>query len=649
MTQTPKLTPRQVLGKYWGYTHFRPLQLQIIESVLAGHDTLGLMPTGGGKSITFQVPALMLDGLTIVVTPLISLMKDQVDNLKAKNIPAATLYSGMTKRERTLASDKARLGKIKLLYLSPERLKSENFRNELRNWNVSLIVVDEAHCISQWGYDFRPSYLKINVLREVFPNTPVLALTASATPVVRKDITDSLGFRPGFNIFALSFHRDNLSYIVRYDREKETRLISALRSVSGCAIVYVRSRNATATYAEALNNAGISATFYHAGLDAKVKDERQQLWKDNKIRVMVATNAFGMGIDKPDVRVVVHMDVPPSLEEYYQEAGRAGRDGAKAYALMIASPADKAALTRRLNAAFPPRDYILDVYEKACVFMDIPVGEGYGHVYEFDAVKFCKTFRLDPDSVRGALTILTNSGYLDYNEDPTSRGRVQILIRRDEFYNLRLQPNEQAVVNYLFRLYPGLFADYVPISEESLAALTSLSQEEVYQSLLALTRMKILHYIPRRLMPYIYIPTARELKRHVVIPRSVYEDRKELMQKRIDAVRQFVFSDLECRDKVLLEYFGEPNATPCGMCDVCVTRRKTLENRSQTPVQVRQKARKLTQHLTEVIRNNPGVDLNDILIAMPGLEEEITHTIRTMLDKKTVRRRGNRLYLVPDK
>lgn len=624
------MTPNEVLSKYWGYDGFRPLQLDIIQSILNGHDTLGLMPTGGGKSLTFQVPALMLGGLTIVITPLISLMKDQVDNLKKRNIKASMLFSGMSARERNLTFDKARLGKIKLLYVSPERLRSQSFITELRSWKVSLIVVDEAHCISQWGYDFRPSYLRIGSLREILPDVPMLALTASATPVVQKDIIENLHFGDGYSTFARSFHRENLSYVVRYDKDKESKLISALKSVHGSAIVYVRSRKATAEYAEALNREGISATFYHAGLEPKVKEERQQAWKENSVRVIVATNAFGMGIDKPDVRVVVHMDVPPSLEEYYQEAGRAGRDGLHSYALMIASPHDKATLTRRLNAAFPPRDYILNVYDKACVFMDIPVGEGYNHIYEFNVDKFCKIFRLDPDAVRGALTILSNSGYFDYNDDPTTRARVMITLPRDEFYGLTLEHSEQEVINMLMRLYPGLFADYVNIDEEAVATNARMSREDVYQNLLSLKRKNIIDYVPKRELPYIYLPTSRELSKYITIPRSVYEDRRKLMEQRVNAIRNFVFGGDKCRDRVLLEYFGESDVCDCGVCDICIDRRRR-------PVD-------MTSFIIDSVMLNPGISITNLMQMLPGQENQVTEMLRALIKQKRILRRGDSLW-----
>lgn len=637
------MTPQEVLSKYWGYDSFRPMQQEIVESVLSGHDTLGLLPTGGGKSITFQVPAMLLPGLTVVITPLVSLMKDQVDNLEARNIRAAMLYSGMSLRERNLAYDKARLGKIKLLYVSPERLRGETFQANLRSWDVSLFVVDEAHCISQWGYDFRPSYLRIASIRKLKPDAPVLALTASATPEVRRDIVERLEFRPGHREFRLSFHRKNLSYVIRHDREKEGKLIDALNSVTGSAIVYVRSRQATARYAEALNAAGISATFYHAGLDPSLKEMRQQDWKDNKVRVMVATNAFGMGIDKPDVRVVVHLDIPPSLEEYYQEAGRAGRDGLKAYALMIVSPSDKATLTRRLNAAFPPKEYIADVYEKACVFMGVAVGEGFQRVYEFDSAKFSKTFGLDPDKVKGSLAILTNAGYLDYCEDPAMRARIQILITRNEFYSLTLDKKESDVINAIFRLYPGIFADYVSIDEEVIAVTASMTREEVYAVLLKLKRERVLDYVPKRLVPYIYLPSAREHTRHIQIGRAVYEDRKALMEQRIEAVKTFAFATDRCRDTILLNYFGETEAGPCGMCDVCVSHREKDRLSALTAEERKAERRKLVDHIAECVHRYGRVSLDRLMSAFPDSRQEVIEALQHLIDEKKIVRRGNEL------
>ena len=557
-----------ILAATWGYSSFRPLQREIITGVLAGKDTLALLPTGGGKSITFQVPALALGGITVVVTPLISLMKDQVDNLRARDVCAVYLHSGLTRAEAKLAMDRCIVGRARLLYVSPEKIRSVNFRDFLRNLDVRLIAVDEAHCISQWGYDFRPSYLEIAKLRELFPDVPVLALTASATPAVRADIIDRLGLRNP-NVFVGSFARPNISYIVRQGDFKEQTLLRALAGVPGTAIVYVRSRKRTREIAEVISRAGISADFYHAGLAPEDKNEKQRKWKDGETRVIVATNAFGMGIDKPDVRLVVHWDLPPSLEEYYQEAGRAGRDGLQSYALMLAGRNDKSLLSRRLTDAFPPRDYIRRVYELACNFADIAVGEGFNTVRDFDFALFCDRFGLQPAPARSALLLLSRSGWLEFVEDVATRSRVMVLLRKEELYSLRLDGDADAVLQTLLRAYTGLFADYVAISESFVSTHTGLGAERVYQALLTLGRAHAIHYIPRSNTPYLYLPTARELPKYVTIPTTVYEDQRARMAERLDAVRDYAFSSAGCRVNRMLAYFGERPASPCGSCDVC--------------------------------------------------------------------------------
>lgn len=575
-----------VLKKYWGYDAFRPLQQEIITSVLEGKDTLGLLPTGGGKSITFQVPAMMLDGLTIVVTPLISLMKDQVDNLRDRGIKAVFFHAGMTPGESRLAMDRCRLGKVKIAYVSPERLQNERFLSMLRLTTVSLIVVDEAHCISQWGYDFRPSYLKIVSLRDIFPSVPVLALTASATPEVTRDIMSTLRFRQP-NMFSRSFSRENLSYIVRYGDHKDGLLLKILKSTRGCSIVYVRSRRRTREIAEMLCREGISADFYHAGLLPEEKDEKQNRWKRDEVRVMVATNAFGMGIDKPDVRVVAHYDLPSSLEEYYQEAGRAGRDGKPAFAVIIASRYDKSVLTRRVAEAFPDKEYIARVYELVGNFLNVAVGSGYNVVYEFNFNLFCSTFDLKPLTAHSALQILTRAGYLEFVEETTTRSRVMVTVGKEELYNLRVDVDTDEVLQLLLRTYTGLFADYVYINEVLIAQRLVMSSEKVYQSLLLLSRMHIISYVPRKTTPYIVYTTSRELPKYVILPREVYEVQRERLEKRIDAMKRFTFSIDECRVNTMLRYFGETPEHTCGKCDVCrqsrpVTARPADDTRTMT-------------------------------------------------------------------
>ena len=563
-----------ILRKYWGYDSFRELQPQIIESVLEGRDTLGLLPTGGGKSITFQVPAMMLPGLTLVITPLISLMKDQVDGLRARRVPAAAVHSGLSRAEHRLAMDRASLGKIKLLYLSPEKLQSPSFTDRLSQINVSLIVVDEAHCISQWGYDFRPSYLKIASLRRAFPDVPVLALTASATPEVTADIMAQLQFRAP-NVFARSFTRPNISYVVRRCDSKPEMLLRVLRATAGCAIVYVRSRRRTREIADMLCAAGIPAEYYHAGLAAEDKNDRQNRWKNDEVRVMVATNAFGMGIDKPDVRTVVHVDLPSSLEEYYQEAGRAGRDGLHSYAVIITAPGpDKASLTRRLNEAFPEKDTIRRVYELACNFLEVAVGSGYNQLYEFNFALFCDRFRLPPNIVRNSLLLLSRAGYIDFVDEVATRSRVIVVMNKRELYDLQLDAVTDSVFQLLLRTYTGLFSDYVIISEELIASRLQLSAQQVYEALLKLAREHAIHYVPRRSTPYIFFTTSRELPKHIALPRPVYEDQRRRMEHRVEAMRRFVFDDSECRVNTMLRYFGEQPTQPCGTCDVCRSRRR---------------------------------------------------------------------------
>lgn len=563
-----------ILKRHWGYDSFRPLQEDIIRSVLDGCDTFGLMPTGGGKSIVFQVAGLALDTLTLVISPLISLMKDQVDNLRRHNIKAVYFRSGMTSAETRLAWERLVNDRARFLYVAPERLKSARFIAELRNLKPGLIVVDEAHCISQWGYDFRPSFLKIKELRKIFPKVTVLALTATATPDVAADIRRQLDFRQGNNTFQMSFSRHNISYLVREAPVKISEVGRILQLTKGTSIVYVRNRKRTRELTEYLTSLGISATYYHAGLSFDVKEKRQNEWKAGFVRVMVATNAFGMGIDKPDVRLVIHYDMPPSLEEYYQEAGRGGRDGKESLAVVIASRSDKGLLTRRVNEAFPPKDFIAHVYEMAGNFLNIPVGEGYGTVCQFNFNLFCDTFSLPPVTTRSALHILTRAGYVEYIEETTSRSRIMVTMKRDDLYSLRLDPDTEEVLQCVLRQYTGLFADYVYISELTIAERLRLSSEQVYNSLLTLGRMHVIHYIPRTTTPYLVFTTSREEPRHIIIPIDVYERQRERMEQRVNAMKEFVFNASECRANTLLRYFGESPAEPCGKCDVCRSRRQ---------------------------------------------------------------------------
>lgn len=564
---------RAILRTYWGYPDFRGVQQEIIESIGAGKDTLGLMPTGGGKSITFQVPALAMDGVCLVITPLISLMKDQVDHLRHRGIQAAAIHSGMRRAEIVQTMENAIFGGVKLLYISPERLASDLFRVKLRHMKVSFITVDEAHCISQWGYDFRPSYLQIAQIRQLLPNTPILALTATATPEVVEDIQRQLHFRAS-NVFRMSFARANLSYIVRRTLDKESEIIHILRNTSGPAIVYMRSREATRTLAKTLLQHNISATWYHAGLEPTVKEERQNLWQADEVRVMVATNAFGMGIDKPDVSLVIHPDAPSSIEEYFQEAGRAGRDGNKAYAVLLYDKEDAKKLMNRVTTTFPEKEFIRKVYDQIAYFFVIGVGSGAGHTFEFSLDKFCHAFHHFPTRVHAALEILQRAGYFDYDPNPDNRARLRFLLQREDLYRLdQATPNENAVITALLRAYGGLFVDFCFIDESFVAKEAGLSHEETYSTLRGLDKKRIVKFIPRKSIPLITYRTNRMDGEDLIIGPEVYEDRKAEFAKRIQAMVAYCENDSECRSRQLLSYFGETASKDCGHCDVCLAAR----------------------------------------------------------------------------
>ncbi|MBP5798765.1 MAG: RecQ family ATP-dependent DNA helicase [Prevotella sp.] len=579
-----------ILKKYWDYDDFRGIQREIIESIGSGKDTLGLMPTGGGKSITFQVPALCCEGTCIVITPLIALMKDQVQNLRRHGIRAAAIYSGLSREEIVITLENCIFGDIKILYISPERLSSELFRTKLRHMKVSFITVDEAHCISQWGYDFRPSYLQIAGIRKDLPNVPVLALTATATPAVVQDIQEKLARNPrdlriskdtDFSVFKMSFERKNLAYVVRRTADKRDELIHILRSVEGCAIVYARSRRRTKEVSDMLNETGISATFYHAGLDSTVKDERQKDWQDDKIRVMVATNAFGMGIDKPDVRMVLHIDCPDSLEAYFQEAGRAGRDGKKAYAVLLYNDGDHRKLDKRISDTFPEKNYIRKVYEHLAYFYQVGVGSGYHATFEFNIDDFCHKFRHFPIQVDSALKILNRAGYIEYTEEQDNLARVMFTISRNELYRLENNTsNEEKVITALLRNYGGLFTDYNFIDESFIANQCGMQPNQVYMVLKNLSQKHILHFIPQKKTPYVCYLQRREDTEHIQILPSVYEERKEQFQQRIHAMIDYATNDKVCRSRQLLRYFGEEESHDCRQCDVCLSQvhNKTCES-----------------------------------------------------------------------
>lgn len=555
-----------ILKQYWGYNDFRSIQLDIIKSIGEGRDTLGLMPTGGGKSITFQVPALAQEGTCIVITPLIALMKDQVQNLRKKGIKAAAIYTGLSRNEIIKTLENCIFGGVKLLYVSPERLSSPIFQTKLRHIKVSFITVDEAHCISQWGYDFRPAYLKISEIRKLKP-APVLALTATATAKVIDDIQTQLAFEQK-NVFRMSYERKNLAYIVRKTNDKISELIHILSRINGSAIVYVRSRRRSKELSAILEDNGIPSTFYHAGLEPSVRDERQKLWHDNKKRVIVATNAFGMGIDKPDVRVVAHMDCPDSIEAYFQEAGRAGRDDTKSFAVLLWNNGDPAKLKKRINSNFPPKEFISDVYEHLAYFYQIGIGSGSGHTFTFDIGRFCVTYGYDSIRVDSALRILQNAGYLRYETEPDASARVHILLKRNELDRLNeLTPQEDAVITTLLRSYGGLFTDYEYIDESIVATFSGLSQHETYQTMKSLSMRHIIHFIPQRKTPFITF--VQDRAEFINLPANIYDDRKTEFIKRIESVIAYASDDYICRSRQLLRYFGENIQRDCNQCDVC--------------------------------------------------------------------------------
>jgi len=593
---------QEILRTYWGYPDFRGIQRDIIESITSGKDTLGLMPTGGGKSITFQVPALSQEGVCIVVTPLIALMKDQVQHLKERGILAEAIYTGLSRSEIIKILENCIFGDIKFLYVSPERLASEIFQTKLRHIKVSFITVDEAHCISQWGYDFRPSYLEISKIREMKPEAPILALTATATPSVVDDIQQQLHFAQP-NVYKMSFARKNLAYVVRETADKTQEMLHILKCTEGSAIVYVRSRKRTKEVALLLNQQNISATFYHAGLAPDVKDCRQKEWQADETRVMVATNAFGMGIDKPDVRMVIHIDCPDSLEAYFQEAGRAGRDGLKAYAVLLYNNGDDHKLQKRIADNFPEKEYIKDVYEHLAYFFQVAVGSGMGSTFMFDIAKFCFTYKFFPTRVDAALRLLERSGYIHYEDNPDGKPRVKFNISRNDLYLLEnLSPKEDAVITALLRNYGGLFTDYGYIDESLLERVSELNKQQLYMVLKNLSMRHIISFIPRRKDPYITYTQNRVDGFRVIIPTSVWEVRKEQFTKHIESILNYAKNDKVCRSRQLLLYFGEETSAKncCGICDVCANNRTDKKHAEQDILALLEDGR---HHSIEEIKN----------------------------------------------
>ena len=562
------MTYLDILKQYWGYDSFRGIQEQIIESIGNGRDTLGLMPTGGGKSITFQVPALTMDGVCLVITPLIALMKDQVRNLREHGIKAAAIHTGMKREEIIAVMENCIFGGYKFLYVSPERLQSELFRTKLRHVKVCLLTVDESHCISQWGYDFRPSYLCIADIRKELPGVPVLALTATATPQVTDDIQDKLGFREK-NVIRMSFFRENLSYVVRKTENKLLELKHILECVPGTGIVYVRNRAQTKEVSDFLNNEGIPSTFYHAGLEPTVKDERQRAWTQDRYRVVVATNAFGMGIDKPDVRTVIHMDIPSSIEAYFQEAGRAGRDGLRSYAVLLHSPGDKRIVSKRISDTFPKEDFIRDVYEKLGYYHEMAVGDGRGCTYAFSLGEFCQHFSLPVIPADSALRILTRMGYIEYVDEMEYSARLLFTAGRDDLYRLHQDHITENVMSIILRLYSGIFTDYAYIDEQLICSRAGIDRDKLYKTLMNLQSQGVVRYVPERRTPIITWTRERIDTRLLHFDPEVYRQRKEEFKDRIGAMMEYVTRETGCRSAILLKYFGEHQNKPCLCCDLC--------------------------------------------------------------------------------
>ena len=629
---------KSILRQYWGYPDFRGIQADIISNVAQGHDTLGLMPTGGGKSITFQVPALAMEGLCLVVTPLIALMKDQVYHLRQRGIQAAAVFSGQTREEILRHLDNAIFGAYKFLYVSPERLATPLFLNKVSRMKVCLITVDEAHCISQWGYDFRPHYLRIAEVRRLLPGVPVLALTATATVKVVEDICLRLDFQDG-KVFRMSFERPNLRYVVRTTQDKNEELLHILQRVPGSAIVYTRNRRNTGELAEWLRQQGISALNYHAGLTTLDKDMRQQAWQCNDVRVMVATNAFGMGIDKPDVRLVVHMDVPDSPEAYFQEAGRGGRDGKTSYAVLLNRQGDTLQLRQRIAQTFPERDYIRKVYTDLSSFYQIGEGEAEGRTFQFNMDRFCRVFRHFPVLLESALNLLTQAGYIQYNPDGENTSRVIFLLQRDELYDVHyLNREEDAVLNALLRLNGGFFADYVPIEEDRLGELCGLTAEKVYELLKNLSMYRIINYIPHNNTPQITYTMRRVDTCYGEIPPSIYAQRREVYQQRIEAMTKYIEQQELCRSRYLLRYFND-DADDCGCCDVCLTRKKGTATPAPKDL-VRQCMEKMLQVLADGAAHNP-----ENLLKEDFLPQVRDKALRTLVEEEKIRIDGLQVRL----
>jgi ATP-dependent DNA helicase RecQ len=611
-----------ILKQYWGYDEFRALQGDIIRSIASGKDTLGLMPTGGGKSLTFQVPTMAMDGICIVVTPLIALMKDQVENLKKRGIAAAAIFSGMSQKEIHMTLENAVFEAYKFLYVSPERLATPIFLEKIKQAKVCMIAVDESHCISQWGYDFRPSYLRIADIREVLPDVPVLALTATATPEVVDDIQKQLHFREP-NLFQKSFHRSNLAYVVRTVDNKDENLLKILNNVQGTSVVYVRNRKRTKEIADFLNVNGISAENFHAGLKNETKDAKQARWKSGETRVIVSTNAFGMGIDKAEVRTVVHMDLPDSLEAYFQEAGRAGRDEQKAFAVLLYNAGDAIKMRKRVSDTFPGKEMVVRVYESLGNYLQMGVGSGLDKVFAFDISDFCARFKLPILTTFSSIKILQQAGYIELTDEQDSSSRVLFTVGKDDLYKLKHNADQERLIHILLRSYTGLFTDLAAINEDTLAKRLEWTRQKVYEQLVVLGREHIIQYIPRKKTPFLTFVREREATERVILGKDAYDDRRERYILRVKSVLDYAQEDNICRSQVLLSYFGEKETKACGKCDICLKKKETLVTDSDFE--------NIKMAILKYLSEEP-LTINALVKKIPFKELKVMQVIRFLID-----------------
>ncbi len=624
----------QILTKYWGYATFRPLQEEIIQSVDQGRDTLGLMPTGGGKSVTYQVYSLSKPGICLVITPLIALMKDQVENLNQRGIKALAIYSGMSSQEIKVAMDNAAWGKYKFLYLSPERIATERFRERIGQFDVNLIAVDEAHCISQWGYDFRPSYLRIAELRDLLPDVPVLAVTATATSQVIGDIQDQLKFTRK-NVLRTSYYRNNLVYLVRNEEDKVNYLVKAVQKAKGTGIVYVKSRKLTREISDLLRKNKISADYYHAGLGYKIRSLKQENWKKGLCRVIVSTNAFGMGIDKADVRFVIHLEAPDSVEAYFQEAGRAGRDGKTAWSVLLYNNSDKLKLEKNIFRTFPEPDVIKRIYEAICNYYQLAVGFGKNQSFEFNMATFASGFSFQITAVYNSLKILQREGYLELTDELDNSSKVYFQVDRDDLYKFQVANAEfDGFIKLLLRSYTGLFTNYVPIDEQLMARRANVSPDLVYQFLLRLRTQKVIDYIPQKKTPYIIFVRERIDPDRFKITKENYTDRKRDYMQRIEAMIHYASSGHKCRSQLLLQYFGEAESVRCGKCDVCMERNELNVSKFEFDT--------ISEQIKKVLVE--ACFYEELLDGVEGKSENVVKIVRWLLEnEKIVYRVDNRM------